>query len=99
MALINGYLTFNGNCREAMRFYRRCLGGELTFQTIAGTPLSTKLPPNMQKAILHATLTKGEMILMGSDIVGRNGYVSGNSVSLMLTCDSEQEINRYYERL
>lgn len=26
---INPYLNFNGNCREAMTFYRDCLGGRV----------------------------------------------------------------------
>ena len=34
MTQINAYLTFNGNCREAMQFYTDCLGGELYLQTI-----------------------------------------------------------------
>jgi PhnB protein len=34
MTQINGYLHFNGDCREAMTFYRECLGGELSLQTI-----------------------------------------------------------------
>jgi len=49
---INGYLTFNGNCREAMNFYKKCLGGELTFQTIGDSPLSEKMNSKMQNAIL-----------------------------------------------
>ena len=30
MPTLNPYLTFNGNCREAMTYYKECLGGELT---------------------------------------------------------------------
>ena len=26
MALLNPYITFAGNCREAMEFYQACLG-------------------------------------------------------------------------
>jgi PhnB protein len=40
MTQINSYLTFNGNCQEAMIFYQKCLGGELTFQTVGESPLS-----------------------------------------------------------
>jgi hypothetical protein len=36
---INPYLKFNGNCREAMTFYKNCLGGELTLNTVAGSPM------------------------------------------------------------
>ena len=33
MKEINAYLIFNGNCREAMTFYQKCLGAELQLIT------------------------------------------------------------------
>jgi PhnB protein len=35
MAQLNPYLNFDNNCREAMNFYKYCLGGELKLQTVA----------------------------------------------------------------
>ena len=96
---IHSYLTFNGNCREAMIFYRNCLGGELTFQTIGESPLSEKMPAKMKNAILHSTLIKEELILMASDIVNDKSFKKGNAVSLMLQCKSEKEIKTIYKRL
>ena len=93
------YLTFNGNCREAMTFYKECLGGELTFQTIGESLRSKKMPERMKNCILQATLTKGSLILMGSDMVGENGLIKGNSVSLLLNCKSAKEIKTYYKKL
>jgi PhnB protein len=99
MTSINSYLTFNGNCREAMIFYKDCLGGELTFQTIGESALSEKMPKKIKDCILHSTLTKGSLILMGSDMVDEQGFVKGNNVSLSLNCSSEEEIKTYYTRL
>ncbi|MCW3123731.1 MAG: glyoxalase [Flavipsychrobacter sp.] len=99
MLQINTYLTFNGNCREAMSFYKACLGGELTLQTIGESPLADKMPAQMKDLILHSTLTKGSLLLLGSDMVGDNGLTVGNSVSLMLDCSSENEINELYAKL
>lgn len=99
MTQINSYLTFNGNCREAMNFYKDCLGGELTLQTIGESPLSDKMPPQMKECILHATLTNGNLILMGSDMVGEKGLVKGNSVSLAINCSSDEEIQSFYKKL
>ena len=96
---INSYLTFSGNCREAMNFYKDCLGGELTLQTIGESPLADKMPPAMKECILHATLTKDNLILMGSDMVGERGLVKGNSVSMAINCSSEEEVQNFYERL
>ena len=99
MSKINSYLTFNGNCREAMNFYKDCLGGELSIQTIGESPISEKMPEQMKQSILHSTLVKGQLILMGSDMVGDSGLIKGNAVSLMLDCDSEEEIQRIYSKL
>lgn len=96
---ISSYLTFSGNCREAMTFYQECLGGELSLQTIGESPLADRMPPKMKECILHSTLAKGELLLMGSDMVGDKGLQKGNSVSLMLNCSSEEEIKNCFEKL
>ena len=99
MNQINSYLTFNGNCREAMTFYQQCLGGELFLQPIGTSPMSEMMPPEMKDSILHATLTHGNVIIMGSDMVGENGLVRGNAMSMMLNCSSEIEIREVYDQL
>lgn len=99
MSQINSYLTFGGNCREAMQFYKMCLGGELSFQTIGTSPLAGAMPGEMKDCILHATLTRGSLVLMGSDMVADEGLTPGNAVSLMLNCDTEEEISRCYAAL
>lgn len=99
MTQINSYLTFNGNCREAMTFYQECLGGELFLQTIGESPVVEQMPPPMKESILHATLTKGALIIMASDMVSEQGLTKGNNVSLMLNCSSEEEIRTFYQKL
>lgn len=97
--LIHSYLTFSGNCREAMTFYQDCLGGDLTFQTIGESPLSNKLPQQMKDCILHATLKKETLLLQASDMVPQTGLVKGNAVSLSLDCSNEEEIKKVYAKL
>ena len=99
MKNINSYLSFNGNCREAMTFYANCLGGELTFQTIEESPIAENMPLQMKDNILHATLINGGLIIMASDMVGESGLTKGNTVSLMLNCSSGEEIISCYEKL
>lgn len=99
MIQLNSYLTFNGNCREAMTFYSVCLEGELNLQTIGTTALSDQMPQKMKDCILHATIVKDGFLLMGSDMTHENGLIKGNNVSLALQCSSEAEINLYYTKL
>ncbi len=99
MTQINAYITFSGNCREAMNFYKEVLDGELALQTIGESPMAEKLPANMRNYILHAQLTKGDLTLMASDMVSDQGLVKGNSITLMLACHSEEEIKNCYKKL
>jgi PhnB protein len=98
MVQLNSYLTFNGNCREAMTFYKTCLGGELELQTIADSPMAKDLPQKMKKCILHATLKSDSIVIMGSDMAPEN-FIKGNSISMMLTFNSEEEIRNAYAHL
>ncbi|NEU08386.1 VOC family protein [Flavihumibacter sp. R14] len=98
MTQLSPYLTFNGNCREAMSFYQKCLGGELELQSIADSPMACHLPKGMRECILHATLTSDHVILMGSDIAPQ-ALFRGNANSMILTFNSEEEIRKTYAQL
>jgi PhnB protein len=99
MAKIHSYLTFGGNCREAMNFYKDCFGGELMFQTVGDSPLSGKLPKKMKDCILHSTLTNKNLVLMGSDMTPVSGLKNGNAIALVLNCKSVDEITDLYFKL
>jgi PhnB protein len=99
MASIHSYLTFGGNCREAMMFYKSILGGELNFQTVGQSPMSGKMSKKLREYILHSMLKNGSLVLMGSDMVPDDGLKAGNAVSLVLDCSSEKQIREYYSKL
>ncbi len=99
MTQINAYINFNGSCREAMTFYKECLDAELTMQTIGGSPIEAQCPASMKDQIMHASLTKGALLLMGSDMTGPGGFVKGNDMALSLNCSSEEEINAFFSKL
>jgi PhnB protein len=99
MAQINAYLTFNGNCREAMTFYQQCLGGELRLQTVGGSPMEDQMPSEAKQKILHSSLTKDNLVLLASDISEKGKLVKGNSISLSLHCNSEEEIISVFAKL
>lgn len=99
MTQINAYLNFTGNCRQAMEFYKDCLKAELTLQTVAGSPAEQQCPAAMRDAILHSTLQKGALLLMGSDMSGPEGITPGNNIALSLNCSSEEEINDFFNKL
>ena len=99
MAQLIPYLNFNGNCREAMTFYKTCLGGELMVQKISESPMAAHKPSEMAAMILHSQLTsKSGFILRGSDMMGKN-LVKGNSIGLCLDCPTEKETTTIFTKL
>lgn len=99
MTQINAYLNFEGNCREVMTFYQESLGGELNIQTVEGSPIEAQCPTAMKHQILHASLIKDGLLLMGSDMQAPGGFIKGNNISLSLSCSSEDEINTFFSNL
>ena len=66
--MLNPYLTFNGNCREAFEFYRSVFGGEFSaLMTFHDMPPGLTVPADELDKVMHASLPVGECVLMGSD--------------------------------
>ncbi|RSC96005.1 VOC family protein [Tenacibaculum singaporense] len=96
MSQLITYLTFNGNCREAMLFYQSCLGGELYFQTLEESPKTKNLPNNYKKYILQAILKKENIVLMGTDLFDEDRLLQGNTIAILLKSSDETKIRKYY---
>ena len=65
---LNAYLMFNGQCEEAFKFYEKCLGGKIEAMfPHAGTPAEQSVPADWRDKIMHARLTAGDSVIMGSD--------------------------------
>lgn len=98
MATVNPYLTFNGNCREAMNFYKECLGGELELLVAGDSPVANQMPPKYKNQILHSSLKTGELEIMATDMQPES-LVEGNAVHICLICKSETETKNLFEKL
>jgi uncharacterized glyoxalase superfamily protein PhnB len=65
---LNPYLTFNGQCETAFKFYEKCLGGKIEAMVRhTGTPTEQHVPPEWREKIMHARLTVNGEVLTGSD--------------------------------
>ena len=99
MAQIVAYVFFDGNCREAMTFYKECLGGELFMQAVGDTPAASQMPADAKQKIMHAALKNDGFEIMASDWMDGQGFVRGNSISLSMHCGSEEEIKHLFSNL
>ena len=90
---LNPYLTFNGQCEAAFKFYEQCLGGKIeAMLTHEGSPITDQVPSEWRNKILHARLAVGDAVLMGSDAPPECYEKSqGFSVSLQIADPGEAE--------
>jgi PhnB protein len=95
---INVYLTFNGNAKEAMTFYRDVLGGELSVMKVSDTPGKDTAPAENLDKVMHASLINGNIILFATDMIAEGKFIEGTGVTMNLNC-SIDEIKNYFDKL
>lgn len=94
---LNPYLTFNGQCEAAFKFYERCLGGKIdALIPHAGTPAEQHTPPEWRNKILHAHLTADGAVLMGSD---DPDYQQPRGLSVSLQVKTPEDAERIFAAL
>jgi PhnB protein len=98
--IMNPYLNFRGNARQAMEFYHSVFGGELNAQTFAD--FQSAETPEEADLIMHAQLTTPSLTLMGSDVPIRMPYAPGVndfSVSLSGAAEDDATLRGYWDKL
>ncbi len=94
------YLTFDGNCRDAMDFYRTCLDADLELMPFSSAPIDMpKAADPTNDRIMHASLTKGTRLLMASDTMPGMPFQPGNNFSVSIQCESAEEIDRLFKAI
>ncbi len=68
---VHPYITFPGNCRQAIDYYRSALGAEVLFlQTVGGSPMPEMGPADN---IMHCSIKVGGSTIMMSDDLAPGG--------------------------
>jgi len=91
------YLTFDGNCRQAMEFYKKCLGGELFFMPVGESPVEA--PKEAKDRIMHASLKIGSISLLAADSWMNQPLHTGNNFAICIVPESLQETKRLFAAL
>jgi PhnB protein len=100
MMHLTPYLLFDGNCHEAMEFYRACLGGDLTVMEVKDSPAKDYMPAFQLSKTVNARLKSGDIEISASDWLRLDETpVRGNTVCLYLSGGTVQELKALFERL
>ena len=72
---VQPYLFFDGRCEEAIEFYRKALGAEVTmlmrFKDSPEPPPPGMYPPGSENKVMHASFRIGDATVMASDGTAR----------------------------
>jgi PhnB protein len=99
---VQPYLFFDGRCEDAIEFYRKALGAEVTmlmrFKDSPEPPQPGMVPPGSENKIMHASLQIGETTVMASD-----GHCTGQGkfqgFSLSISVKDAAEADRLFAAL
>lgn len=96
--VLNPYLGFRDNARDAMTFYQSVFGGDLVLSSF-GDFQASQDPAEADK-IMHGMLTTDTgMVLMGADTPNSMDYTPGNTISVSLSGDDDAELRGYWDKL
>ena len=96
---VQPYLFFDGRCEEAVEFYRRALGAEVTMlMRFKESPDPASVPAGGEDKVMHMSFRIGETTVMASDghCLGRPTF---QGFSLSLTVSNDAEAERIYAAL
>ena len=93
---VEAYLFFDGRCEEAVEFYKKALGAEVTllmrFKDSPEPQQPGMVPPGSENKIMHVSFRIGDATVMASDVrcTGQTNF-QGFSLSLTVANDAEAE--------
>jgi PhnB protein len=95
---VKPYLAFNGNCEEAINFYKECMDGEVLYIGRYGdSPMKGKGPDN---AVMHCTLKIGDTYIMACDNMSDEyKIIVGNNISLALGTSDVAAAESVFEKM
>ncbi len=96
---VQPYLFFEGRCEEAVEFYRKALGAEITMlMRFKESPDPGMCPPGTLDKVMHMSFRIGDTTLLASD--GRcTGQANFQGFSLSLTVPNDAEAERLFAAL
>ena len=65
---VSPYLSFDGQCEAAFKFYEKCLQGKIeSMMPYEGSPMAGEVPAEWGNKVMHGEFRLGDLVLMGSD--------------------------------
>jgi PhnB protein len=96
---VAAYLSFNGDCEAAFKYYMEVVGAKPGFLFSYGSSsMADVLPEGWENKIMHGSVTIGGTLLEGADAPPER-YQKPQGFSLSLNVPSADEAERLFEKL
>ncbi|MGB3592515.1 MAG: VOC family protein [Nonlabens sp.] len=95
---IQAYLSFRGNCQEALNFYQDIFGGEI-INTETWENKGEDIPADYKNKWQHAELKGKGFHFMAYDVSPDTVLNTGNTVCMSIDCDDESEGKKVFDQL
>lgn len=92
------YVSFAGNCEEALNFYKEVLDGEILQISHMGDG-QMQVPEILKDKVMHARLRIGENVLYMSDTFDPSSIKQGNNISLSLEIEDTAKLEKLFKTL
>lgn len=93
------YLSFDGACEAAFRFYERRLGATPGAMFRYGdSPMAADMPPGWEAKIMHGSITLGGVTVLGADLPP-GSYHRPGGFQIFLEVDDPAETERLFHAL
>jgi PhnB protein len=100
MTCLTPYLLFDGNCHEAMQFYKLCLGGELTVMKVKDSPAKDHMPASQFNKTINAHLKGQGLEISASDWLRLDTTpIRGNTICLYLSGGTFHDLKALFDKL
>jgi len=95
------FLLFDGNCEEAMTFYHKCLGGELTLTRLGDSTMKDMLPPEKHDRIINAHLKSGDIEISATDWMASPEFnpIQGKTFAIFVIGKTYDNLKTIFDKL
>ena len=97
---VQAYVTFNGRCEEALEFYKKTMGAEVTglMRWKESPDAAMKPPPGFEEKVMNASFRIGDTALMADDSPG-DTPAEFKGVTLVIETSDDAEARRVFTAL
>lgn len=88
------FITFSGNCKEALTYYKTCFGGKLHLELF-----EKQLPGYTGLPVISGSLVADNITIHGSDLVHNEGRIVGNYMAICMRCENIDDRKELIEKL